>query len=739
MTDNKNLLLNLTFYTKEKSPPLQDIDRVIFGYIESLGSEICDEAVRFDSRPEVKAALASEYASALSWYPFEKGATVLVIGAGFGTCLLSLFDRVKSVVVAEPSFFRAKALTARFSKRENFTVYAGEVSDIHFECRFDYVVVIAYTPCIKISLLQENLNEGGKLLLATRNLFSLQNCQNGSLNPWNHLPQFSKEQMLSLLGKSGFHYTKVFYPLPDFDVVCRVYTDEALPSAVEWNLLSNICNADQNFLNANMGLIKNLHANALFPQLAPAFFIEASETDTLCGIKKASVLFDEDVDIPYLGSDWEKTGCDSFKAAVESFRYKNARCHANVLRAKSSVLSIDEDCAVLEKVQGIELALLKKLLEVCERHNLKVFAFYGTLLGTVRNAGMIPGDDDIDVALFREDYDKLVSYAGEFTDGCFLQLPKNDDCFFGGYAKLRDTRTSAIHPQNWWVNCCEGIGIDIFPLDHGFSDVKKESRKIRKIRFFQRLLYAKAYGYFVRFKDMKLLEWKAYKYFGKLFSREKLAKKLDSALRSTDGKKTSRFGVYTHYLGEGQPVYFEESAFKKSFQMKYEDTGIEVPAGFDSLLKSCYGADYLQQLPWNEYKMRHGFYAVTEPYTVYKKRFSGIFKPAPSPDRKIVLFGDGLMFAEYFKKHRSHFKPDYIVLFEDSDISLLNDDGIEVIKMADFKKKGIKQENVYPVLCSLDIRGGEKKMKEAGFSDYYIFTNDRNWILLANWTCMIPK
>lgn len=740
--------LNLTFYDKNKSLPLNEIDRVIFGHIEALESEVCDAAVRFDPRPEVKAALASEYSSDLSWYPFEKGSQVLVIGAGFGTPLLSLFDKVSSVAVAEPSFIKAKALSVRFSKRENLTVYAGRVSDINFEHKFDYIVVLDLINslcngnaslnnlCKQIELLKENLVAGGKVLLAAKNLFSLQSCQNGSLNPWNHLPLLSKNQILSALVESGFKHTKSFYPLPDFDLVGRVYTDESLPSAAEWNFLSNIFNSDQNFLSVNMNLLKNLHSNALFPAFAPSFFIEASESDNLCGIKKASVLFDEKFEVPYLGFDWEKHGYDSLKDAAESFRFRNSFAHANLLRAESSVLSVDEDADVLEKVQKVELSLLKKLLEVCERHNLRVFAFYGTLLGAVRNAGIIPGDDDIDVALFREDYDRLLSLAGEFSDGVFLQTPANDSCFFGGYAKLRDTNTTAVHPQNWWTNCCEGIGIDIFPLDSGFSDSRSEGRKIRKVRFLQRLLYAKSYGFFPRFKDMKLLEWKAYKYFGKLFSRESLAKKLDSILRSTDCKKSSPFGVYTHYLGEDIPAYLEKSAFEKSFSMKYEDLPIEVPAGFESVLKSRYGENYLEPLPWNEYKFRHGFYSVCEPYQVYKRRFSGIFKPAPSSDKKIVLFGDGLMFAEFFKKYKSDYRPDYIVLFDDSDISLLEDD-CKTIYMADFAKKGISKEDVYPVLCALDIRSGEQKIREAGFHDYFIFTNDRNWILLANWTCMI--
>ena len=67
--------------------------------------------------------------------------------------------------------------------------------------------------------------------------------------------------------------------------------------------------------------------------------------------------------------------------------------------------------SVLKKVRDIQLSLARELLRVCNKYNLRVWADSGTLLGTVREKGYIPWDDDIDMALLREDYDKLVAYA----------------------------------------------------------------------------------------------------------------------------------------------------------------------------------------------------------------------------------------------------------------------------------------------------------------------------------------
>lgn len=59
------------------------------------------------------------------------------------------------------------------------------------------------------------------------------------------------------------------------------------------------------------------------------------------------------------------------------------------------------------------MQLLNKLLKVCGKHHLKVWAEGGTLLGTIRDKGFIPWDDDIDMAMMRDDYDKLQSVAKE--------------------------------------------------------------------------------------------------------------------------------------------------------------------------------------------------------------------------------------------------------------------------------------------------------------------------------------
>ena len=70
---------------------------------------------------------------------------------------------------------------------------------------------------------------------------------------------------------------------------------------------------------------------------------------------------------------------------------------------------LDYDDELIQKVRSIQIELLQKLVSVCKENGLHPFLIYGSLLGCVRDGGFIPGDDDIDIALMRDDYDKLMS------------------------------------------------------------------------------------------------------------------------------------------------------------------------------------------------------------------------------------------------------------------------------------------------------------------------------------------
>lgn len=391
----------------------------------------------------------------------------------------------------------------------------------------------------------------------------------------------------------------------------------------------------------------------------------------------------------------------------------------------------DQDIALIEQVKHVQIDLLKQLKTVCQKHGLTLYPVYGTLLGIIRDAGMIPSDDDIDVAMPRDDYDKLLTLAGQFQDDYVLQSPYREDCFYGGYSKLRNSNTTAIHPQNWWKDCCEGISIDIFPIDIAYASPGKERNKQRKIRFLQRLLFAKSYGYFPCFRDMKLLEWKSYKYLGKLFSRDKLVDCLYEEMKKGD-KKGDRCAIYCHYCGNSPESarYMKMADFKQTLEICYEDVPMQVPGGWDNLLKGFYGEEYWEGQGFMEQRRRHGFYDVTVPYTVYKERFGGLKNPG-SIQMPIVLFGDGSVFKACMTYYKDKVNITHLVLLPEETMTG-SVYGMEVESWEAFAAQNVDRDSYRAIICSGDARAAEKVMQEAGYDKYFIFWHNRDWMLYAN-------
>lgn len=149
----------------------------------------------------------------------------------------------------------------------------------------------------------------------------------------------------------------------------------------------------------------------------------------------------------------------------------------------------------IKKLQQVELEILKKTHEVCNLLGIKYYLIGGTLLGAVRHGGFIPWDVDIDIAMPRKDYEIFKQYWKNHDDTDFFYqdytTEKNHtECH--AILKLKGTEIRyTTHKRDKYKLQCDGLYMDIFPLDFAPDDEKKQRRQAKQIKFWSGLIQAK--------------------------------------------------------------------------------------------------------------------------------------------------------------------------------------------------------------------------------------------------------
>ena len=263
--------------------------------------------------------------------------------------------------------------------------------------------------------------------------------------------------------------------------------------------------------------------------------------------------------------------------------------------------------AEMKKVWKVQMDLLRKLLSVCDKHHLKVWAEGGTLLGTVRDHGYIPWDDDIDMAMLREDYDELVRIAPEeFKSPYFFQCGYTEKAYSRGHAQLRMDGTSAINPAKAFLDTHQGIFIDIFPFDAvpDDEDAKKALiRKRNKQEVFLQHLAVNDPLHPLRTLVMMFMRPFYPRFFGRF---EKL-------LRS-NLLKDNRHVACLGFTDDLEHFERDKEWYSDTLYMPFEDISMPVPSGYDEILKKQYG-DYMVPRQAPTY---HGGFWKLDPETPYE-------------------------------------------------------------------------------------------------------------------------
>ena len=252
------------------------------------------------------------------------------------------------------------------------------------------------------------------------------------------------------------------------------------------------------------------------------------------------------------------------------------------------------------KLQMVQTDILVDIDRICEENNLTYYIIGGTLLGAVRHKGFIPWDDDIDIVMYREDYNKFIDIVQkEYSEKYFMQTFSTDPYYPRYIAKIRLNNTVLVESvlKNAKSHC--GLYVDIFPLDH----VQKTNSLDLKLRgIIIRWLFAyKNTRCNAPSEDSNIKAFlaKAFRWCTFIIP-SKLINNLFDYLCQKDNKKNCSYttNFASHFKWKKQ--LFENEVYGEGCRLEFEGHMFNAPNKYLTILERLYGKNFMELPPENK-------------------------------------------------------------------------------------------------------------------------------------------
>ena len=267
------------------------------------------------------------------------------------------------------------------------------------------------------------------------------------------------------------------------------------------------------------------------------------------------------------------------------------------------MIKMSERILSLEEIKQVELDILEYLHEICEKHDIKYFIDFGTLLGAVRHKGFIPWDDDTDISLARDEFEKLYKVLKDENHPYYKLISFRETKGYPySYMRVYDVRTrrdANLTDPTVVLGTC----VDIFTYD-GVVTEGSDRKKMKLYKFFIRLSSLNFKGIKSEGGGFKNLP----RYIGsaifRLTSPQLWNQKLENlALKySVDKAKDLTCTIYDPYYPSG----IKKEWLYDLIDLPYENIVVKAPRKYHEILVYEFGEDYMtpppadKQIPGNE-------------------------------------------------------------------------------------------------------------------------------------------
>lgn len=259
--------------------------------------------------------------------------------------------------------------------------------------------------------------------------------------------------------------------------------------------------------------------------------------------------------------------------------------------------------SLLRRVQLTQLEILREVDRMCRENGIRWFLCCGTLLGAVRHHGIIPWDDDLDIGMLRQDYEKFCRLAPEKMDPRFcVQSWHTEPEYPLPFAKVRMRGTVYVEAKSK-VFRENGFYIDVFPFDYAPEQPEdQDAHAVRLNDLFRLKLMKSGYKPWVeknRINWKKRIGYLLYQLKAQKYSQKELAQDYDTLASSCPVG-----GILCRQRGLRKLECYPARWFENTVLHPFEDGQYPVPAAYDQILTAQFG-DYMTPPPEGSREDRH--------------------------------------------------------------------------------------------------------------------------------------